>query len=94
MLSRSPCSLSSQPPRSLWRGLSQQPCDRKIILTQKWTCAAQIIYLVQTSQLLIKMKRTELRVKARRRAQAAANGEQQQEQQSVAGGTDEGKKAR
>ena len=32
---------------------------------------AQIIYLVQTSQLLVKMKRTELRVKARRRAQAA-----------------------
>ena len=58
---------------------------------------AQIIYLVQTCQLLVKMKRTELRVKARRRAQAAVNGQhqnqQQQEQQSAAGAdANEGKK--
>ena len=55
----------------------------------------QIIYLVQTSQMLVKMKRTELRVKARRRAQAAAD-EQHDEAPlpSDAGGTTEDKKAR
>lgn len=36
-------------------------------------CAVQLIYLQQMALLLVRMKRTELRVKAKRRAAAAAN---------------------
>ena len=60
-----------------------------------WASArAQIVYLVQTSQLLVKMKRTELRVKARRRAQAAQQQSAEQPQSREAGDPVEDKKGR
>ncbi len=54
----------------------------------------QIIYLVQTSQLLVKMKRTELRVNARRRAQAAQQQGAEQAVREAADHPAEGKKGR
>ena len=59
--------------------------------------SSQIIYLVQTSQLLVKMKRTELRVKARRRRAADDASPEQQQQEtplSSAVSADEAKKDR